>query len=135
MEWSVILAAALAIGGWYVAHALSGRRDTANKRRELRLQYLIEAYRRIERVANQGVISSDLAPELERAIADVQLFGSARQVGLVQSFANDFSQTGHGNPSDLLVDLRQDLRKELQLEAVPPNRILFLRFPKNKPQG
>jgi hypothetical protein len=54
----LIVTAALAIGGWYVVHRLSVNRDQQNKRRDLRIQYLIEAYRRLENSANRQDLSN-----------------------------------------------------------------------------
>jgi hypothetical protein len=39
----LLLTTCVAVAGWYAAHRLPARRNLANKRRELRVQYLIEA--------------------------------------------------------------------------------------------
>jgi len=77
---ALIGAAAVAIG-WKVEERQEGARDRAAKRRELKVQYLIDAYRRLEYVSNRP-LTEENTPEFERAIADIQVFGSARQVGL-----------------------------------------------------
>jgi hypothetical protein len=92
----VILAAAsiiVVILGWYVAHYLTRKRDQANKRRDPRIQYLIEAYRNLEFASNRP-LTADLAPYLEKAVADIQLFGTPEQVYLAQDFAVGFAKKG-----------------------------------------
>lgn len=39
--------------GWFVAHQFSVSRDRQNKRRDLRVQFLLEAYRRLEAAADR----------------------------------------------------------------------------------
>ncbi len=82
----LVVTAALAIAGLYVVHRLSVNRDQENKRRDLRIQYLLEAYRRLEKAANRRDLNS-YARELESALADIQLLGTVRQVSLAHEFA------------------------------------------------
>jgi hypothetical protein len=112
--------------GWYAAHRLAAARDRANKRRELRVQYLIEAYRRLEFVSNRP-ITPVTARDFEQAIADIQLFGTGRQVDLARDFAKGFAQNGTHSLDPLLDDLRQSLRAELSLEVVKA-KITYLRM-------
>ena len=39
--------------GWFVVHLLNAYRDRSNKRREIRVQYLIEAYQNLESAAQR----------------------------------------------------------------------------------
>ena len=86
MNWSLLapllVTTVVAIFGWLVAHRLSAARDRANKRRDLRVQYLIDAYRKLENAGNRNTNTSDYAAALELAVADIQLFGSPDQVKL-----------------------------------------------------
>ncbi len=116
----------VAIVGWYVVHRFSVSRDVANKRRELRVQYLIEAYRRLEFAGNRP-LTKDVAVEFERAVADIQLFGTPRQVELARVFALGFAEKGTHPLDPLLNELRQDLREELKLAPVE-KRITYLRI-------
>ena len=122
----LLVTAMVAVVGWYAAHRLAAARDQVNKRRELRVQYLIEAYRRLEFVSNRR-ITKDTAPDFERAIADIQLFGTPRQVALAREFATSFAQKGTHSLDPLLNDLRNSLREELNLE-VAPSGITYLRM-------
>jgi len=129
MNWQLLgpllITTAVAIGGWFVGHALTARRDRTNKRRDQRIGYLIEAYRRLESCAHRREQFDAL--KFESALADIQLFGTTRQVELVQILITEFAAGGGAMMDDLLQDLRRDLRVELRLQAVP-DRVLHLRI-------
>ncbi len=129
MNWQLLgpllVTTLVAVGGWFVGHALSVQRDRANKKRDLRVTYLIEAYRRLESCAHS--LSPSHSTVLESAIADIQLFGSRRQVELVQAFATDFSEHHGASLDELLRDLRHEIRDELSLQSVS-DRIVHLRI-------
>lgn len=110
----------------WLAHRFAASRDQKNKRRDQRISFLIEAYRRLELVSNRPSLA-DSQP-IESAIADIQLFGSPNQVRLVQDFVSQFAATGNGSLDAILAEVRKDLRAELQLERVP-DKLLYLRFP------
>ncbi|WP_169978295.1 hypothetical protein [Tautonia rosea] len=123
MDWQFLLGLSTAIGaiaGWFVLHILEGRRHRENRRRELITQLLIEAYRRLE-----GCVERSNPLDLESAIADIQLFGSRRQVELAQAFAVQFANEGSAILDNVLVSLRDDLHRELRLEAVPRTLMYF----------
>ena len=65
----------------------------------------------------------------ETAIADIQLFGTKRQIELAQQFAEEIARNKESSTLELLILLREDLRKELRLEKVP-RKFKFLRFSK-----
>jgi len=120
------IAAVIVVIGWYVVHYLSTKRDQTNKRRDLRVQYLIEAYRRLEYAGNRPM-TEEVAPDFERAVADIQLFGTPKQVELAQTFALGFAEKGTHPLDPLLNELRNELRKELKLEPVKPT-LKYLRI-------
>jgi hypothetical protein len=99
--------------GWTVEHHLSRKRDLANKKREMKITYLIEAFRCVEKASNSHSFADKAL--LESAIADIQLFGSLEQIQLVKQLANDFVKSHIFNANDLLTSLRKDLRHELGL--------------------
>ncbi len=122
-----VVAALVVVLGWYVVHKKSTERDLANKRRDLRLQYLIEAYRRFSNAANRPLVPP-YSSDMESAIAVIQLFGSSEQLVFLRQFAiektpaDQVSKGGH----DLLASLRDELRAELRLERVQ-GRFMFYR--------
>ena len=129
MNWNLLgpmlVTLAVAIGGWFIGHLLAAKRDRKNKIRELRVNYLIEAYRRMESCANRGRETD--TRQLESAVADIQLFGTPRQVKLVQNFISEFAEKRNASMDELLQELRHDLREELQLDPVL-NQTLHLRW-------
>jgi hypothetical protein len=121
---SIGITVLLSLLGWYIAYWTTVRRDRLSKKRDLRIQYLIDAYRRLESTANRNNAVMD---GLESAVADIQLFGSPEQVGLVREFAIKFAADGGASLEDLLESLRGDLRKELELGDAAA-RIVHLRI-------
>ncbi len=112
----LLITTVVAIIGWYVAHGLNMRRDREAKRRELQLQFFIDAYRRIESVTNRS-LSPESGRVLESATTDIQLFGTANQVRLVQEFVTTYAENRKAPIQPLLNALRDDLRRELDLEV------------------
>ena len=95
----------------------------------MRINYLINAWRSLESASNRE--NNDFLENFETSIADIQLFGTKKQIELAQKFAVELSENKSANNLDLLIDLRNDLRKELQLEKVP-DIFKFLRIVVNK---
>ena len=124
---TLLIPTVVAVVSWFVGNWLGTRRDRASKRRELRVQYLIEAYRRLAIGANRKAPLSGHLDDIESAIEDVQLFGTAAQVEAAQELARAVAERGEALADNLLTLLRDDLRKELRLEAIKSRRI-FLRF-------
>lgn len=136
MNWQLLIpllvTTVIAISGWFAAHALTTRRDLTNKRREQRIGYLIEAYRRLESCAHRR--SHLEFSKMESAVADIQLFGTPHQVSLVQALVTEFAAGGSASMDSLMQDLRRDLRAELKLEIVPDN-VLHIRMRNDKNVG
>ena len=116
---SVVVAAALAVGGWIVNGILARR----SARRDLRVSYLLSAYRSLDGASNRRAMTATHEHDLESAVADVMLLGSERQVSLAVEFAREFSTKGHADTSGLLESLRADLRRELALGRVDDRRV------------
>lgn len=127
--WQLLVTATVAFIGSWLAHFFAARRDRKNKQRDLRISFLIEAYRRLEFIANRP--SLDDAKSIESAVADIQLFGTSSQVRLIQSFATKFATTQTAPLDTILSELRKDLRAELQFESVP-DTLLFFRYEPHK---
>ena len=106
------IVAVVAITGWLVA----GRQQRRAVRRNMRIEYLLNAYRELERVTNREP-TKEHGRAIEKAVADVYLLGTPNQVKLVADFAKNFAQEGGADLNLLLMDLRNSLRRELLLEA------------------
>jgi hypothetical protein len=112
----------LVVIGRIFGQVLSGKREHDNRRRDLRVPFLVEAWRCIERAANRG--GPDEMRGLEQAIADVQLFGTPSQAEQAASVARSMNaiemktsatQMKAAVLDDLLESLRVDLRDEMRL--------------------
>lgn len=123
------IAVVITICGWFVIHLMSKKRDFINKKKEIRISYLINAFRRIEDSIHRS--DTDKLLQLESAIADIQLFGTKEQIELSRQFAIELAQSHQADNKLLLMNLRDDLRKELGLEAVNEIQWCFLRINDN----
>jgi hypothetical protein len=115
---TVLVPTIVAIVSWFAGSWLSVRRDRANKRRDLRVQYLIDAYRRLATATNRTETDAAYFAELDSALVDVQLFGSNDQIASAQEFARQLAERRAAQLDKLLSSLRHDLRKELKLKYV-----------------
>jgi hypothetical protein len=134
MNWPLLvpllITTGLAIIGWFVAHWLAAVRDRNNKRREMRLSVLIEAYRALAFSAARQY-DAQTAPRTEGALADVLLLGSAKQVEMALTLMKEFAASQSFDWTPLLSDLRRDLRAELKLDHVE-SQIAHIRFVERK---
>lgn len=118
-----VIAAAIAA---VLAHRLTSRRDQVNRRSDLRVQYLLSAYRTVADIAHRDLDpASESTRTFEQGLADIQLLGSPDQAEMAVAVGKELSTKGGANLDDLLLSLRDDLRSELKLEplAKPPSHI------------
>ena len=128
MNWQLLapllVTTVVAVVGWMAAHHFNTRRDLRNKRREIRSDYLIHAYQRLEAGTCRGRIAgSEFGREFEAAIADIQLFGTESQVRMAKELATAIAgRAKDASAGELLLSLRDALRKELGLGVInePP---------------
>jgi hypothetical protein len=119
-----LIAALVAVVGWFAAHQFNVYRNRQNKRRDMIVQYLLEAYRRLEAAANRDK-TEEQALAFESAVADIQLLGSSEQISATVKYLRS-----HASPDGAVIDevlclLRNDLRKELGLTPPKGNPIIF----------
>lgn len=123
--------AAVAILGWFAAHQFNAYRDRVNKRRELRVKYLLEAYQRLEFAANRPEQGKEEQDKFESAVADIQLLGTKSQIDELKKYVKEHNAGGSSiNP--LLEILRSHLRRELGL-ATDVEKIVLFRFENRHP--
>jgi hypothetical protein len=121
---SASIGAIAAILIWYLSSRDLVKKEKENKRREIRLNYLIGAYQKLESASNRPLTAeSTCAKNIESAIADIQLFGTRKQCELAQLFSKTYADVRNASVDDLLDNLRDDLRRELDLETLPSNRV------------
>jgi hypothetical protein len=112
----VIAAAVAAV----LAHRLTSRRDQANRRSDLRVGYLLGAYRTLADTAHRNLDpAGEHVRSFEQGLADIQLLGSEDQAAMAVRVAQQLATEGHAEFDDLLLSLRDDLREELALDPVP----------------
>lgn len=126
MNIEILITALIVIIGWLVAHLLTQHRERIGKRQDKRTEYLINAYRKLESSANREA-TREMANNIESAIADIQLFGNEKQINFANVFSKSLTEKGPASLDNLLIQLREDLRKELKLSKVPRS-ISYLRI-------
>jgi hypothetical protein len=129
-----LVAAAVAVAGWFTAHWFNAARDLANKRHEMISAYLLEAYRRLEMAANREHVTDEQAIGFESAIADIQLLGSPAQIAVTLEYVRAYAADQGGEMHPVLCRLRDDLRREMQLAEIssPPLIFRFKRWTNQK---
>lgn len=127
MNNDLIIQCIITVIGWIVVYIFAIRQNTQIKKKEVTIEYLIQAWGKLEKASNRK--DNRYNTEIETAIADIQLFGTNRQFELAQQFAEEIARNKESSALDLLVLLREDLRKELKLERVP-KKFKFVRFSK-----
>lgn len=110
-----ILAATVAVIGWWVAYRFAVRKDLSMRRREIRVKYLIDAHRQLRDAA--GLPAEQREREVESALADIHLFGSGRQIAVLQQVRGDLSGEGSAPFERLLHVLRSEIRQELGIDT------------------
>lgn len=118
-----ICAAAIAA---VLTHRLTSRRDQTNRRNDLRIQYLLTAYRTVADTSHRDLKpGSENARAFEQGLTDIQLLGSNEQAEMAVAVGKALAKNGEAMMDDLLLSLRDDLREELKLEplARPPFHI------------
>lgn len=127
MNNDLIIQCIITVIGWIVVYIFAIRQNTQIKKKEVTIEYLIQAWGKLEKASNRK--DNRYNTEIETAIADIQLFGTKRQIELAQQFAEEIARNKESSTLESLVLLREDLRKELKLERVP-RKFKFLRFSK-----
>jgi hypothetical protein len=115
-----LFGALIVVLGWIRTHQLTIEREIAAKRRDQHLTYLVPAYRTLAKWIpyNRAGRLDEIDEEFQKAIADIQFFGSTQQIQLVGELVDSLVNRREFNPEPLLVSLRDDLRRELDKEKV-----------------
>lgn len=128
--WQLAITVMIAVLGTWAAHRFTSRRDVENERRKLRVQYLLEVYRLLER-ADSTPDGPERWERYERAAADIQLLGSPEQVRLAREWIREFTANKNKASIDRMMNsLRVSLRRELNLEPVD-GQVVYLRIRRN----
>jgi hypothetical protein len=102
-----------------LAHRLTSRRDQMNRRNDLRVQYLLTAYRTVADTSHRDLDpGSANVRTFEQGLADIQLLGSQEQAEMAVAVGKALADNGEAQLDELLLSLREDLRDELKLEPL-----------------
>jgi hypothetical protein len=121
-----LLRGVLALLGTIVGRLLGTRGDIDNKRRELRVHVLVDAWLNVERAIDRP--SAEAMRGLEHALADIQLFGTPSQAEHAARVARSMNE-GEAEAAcldELLEAIRLDLRTEMRLGRAE-SRLVCLR--------
>ncbi len=132
-ETALLSLASAIIGGLVVAfanHWMSRRRELEKKATDVRVEYLIDCWMKVERAS---LIGSDVEnsekqkrlDDLEQAVAKIILLGDVREVEAAKKFARELSEGSNASVNGLLNSLRDSLRERLGLEQAGALDLFF----------
>ena len=117
----------------FVNHVMTRRREHEKKLADLRIQHLIDSWRKIEKasVVDHSPSSKDkrnsLYDGLEEAVGSIMLLGTEKEVELARTFSRELAEKRTSSADELLNALRASLRAELGLKGVADMNV-FLRM-------
>ncbi len=123
IDWRLVatigLPATIVVLGWFLGHWLNARRELASRKREARLKALEAAYMRVANAGNRP-LTEKLMDDLETFVSELQLYGTPHQIQLMSVIVEGLIKPNNAvSFDDILIDLRDSIRKELNLEPVP----------------
>jgi hypothetical protein len=116
----------IVIGGWFIAHRLSAKRDAANKRREIQVNALRSIYMKLAN-ASRRPMDVQVAQDIESLVSEIQLYGDKRLTDLTGTLVNDYKAGGWVSFDALLKELRDQIREDLSLSKIE-GEVWWLRF-------
>ena len=115
--------------GWFITARLQARRSLEQTRRQFRTKYLVDIFRTSEQLLKpndeEAIDEEYISPEWERVLADMQLFGSAKQLHITKRVGQSLSEGKSFNPFEIVESMRNELREELGLDPAPFELIPF----------
>jgi len=137
VDWRLVatlgVPTAAVIAGWFLVHWLNARRDLAARKREARLKAREAAYMRLANASNRS-LSDKSMDDIETFVAELQLYGTPKQIQLMAEIVGAFKQAGGFVSYDaILADLRDTIRRALRLEPVS-GAVWWFRFARGSSQ-
>ena len=131
---AAVVASVVVAAGWFISARLQARRSLEQTRLQFRTKYLVDIFRTAEQllkpIDEETTDEKYISPEWERVLHDVQLFGSAEQINIVQRLNQSLSEGKSFHPFEIVESMRHELREELGLDPAP---IEFLAFRVTRP--
>ena len=120
--YKILIPALIAVIGWIASHQFTAWRDRENKRREFRLNFLIDTFRSLSKASHHPRLY-EIAEEVERAVSDIQYLGTNKQIEAAQKFATKMYEDQSADLDPILNELQKEIRKELGREPYTGKRI------------
>lgn len=121
LDWKTLVTVSvstlIAVAGWLIGHLLTSRRDQRNKRRDLVIGILSDAFQTIPPYLVTGISPENVKP-LQIAQIKMQLFGTPQMANLSKALNAQAVAEGKVNLASLLSELRGELRNELGLDPI-----------------
>lgn len=118
----LMVTAILVVTGWAVSHRSALRQNIAEKRRETRVTHLRTAYLTLCEAADHG-LSNENEARFQRALNDIQLVADAGHYHLLDRFVEELEARQGADIDELLAQLRDGIRRELDLPPMPGPRL------------
>lgn len=117
-----------AVGGGFVVHRFTLRREILSAQRTQRVTFLLDAYRKLIGASNRRSISPSQRDHLEAVVDDIMLLGGRNEIAAAHRFLKEFVQDGEASFDLVINALRDSLRRELEIESVPLHKPYNLRI-------
>jgi hypothetical protein len=127
----ILMTIVLAVIGWIIGYYFTTRKDINQKRRDISIEHLINAYRILTNEISHRKETQESNIKLENILSDIQLFGSLEQVNLAKDLADTVASGGEFQLDPLINSLRNDLRKMIGLKKIKGN-VKWLRYKDGK---
>jgi len=111
----------LAVSGWLIGHFLTAKRDIEQKKREIRVVHLREAYLKLANLADHGSLPEDIH-DVQDAFNDIQIFGEEKQIELIAAFIQELNEGKSPSINELLKELRNEIRQHIGLKPIDEYR-------------
>jgi hypothetical protein len=130
-DFGIIATLLFTLFGWFVNSFLNNQRDIANKRTELKIKYLLNAYYRFENAYNRMSETSKgraawfvFKKYQESAIGAVAVLSDQATVDEVNSWLLNVRRVDQfDSTANVILALRREIRKELGLAPIPDDKL------------
>ena len=98
----------IAVIGWIVVHRFTSKRGLENKRREIRIKFLMDTYVKLCESLERN--SEENKVIFENAISEIQFIGNNQQIKIAKGIAKQLQDNGVTDIQPLITNLRDSLR-------------------------
>ncbi|ARN57416.1 hypothetical protein [Sedimentisphaera salicampi] len=110
----LVIPVVIAVLGWILGHLLSSIRERENKKREIRLEKLMEAYDWFGRAMIEGQ-NEEINVQLSMAIHNSQCYGTCREQKMAIEYCQAIKEKKSADALELIKSIRNVIREELGL--------------------